>query len=89
MACYQEQRTGAVRFEDIGDAIKVSIMLNPEYLGKGFGAEIIRAAVEKFISEKKINKPIIAAIKKDNIASIKVFQKANFIESYLTFVYRP
>lgn len=35
---------------------------------------------------KKPNKPIIAEIKKDNIASIKAFQKAGFKGSHVTYV---
>lgn len=80
---------GSIRFENKGDAVKVSVMLNPSFVGKGFGAEIIRLAVEKFLSGKKSNKGIIAEIKKDNIASIKAFQKAGFKESYLTLEYMP
>lgn len=89
MAYCGENSIGSIRFENKDDAVKVSVMLNPSFIGKGFGTEIIRLAVKKFVSEKKSNKPIIAEIKKDNIASIKAFQKAGFKENYLTFVYMP
>lgn len=87
--CDKENSIGSIRFENKSDVVKVSVMLNPSFIGKGLGVKVIRAGVEKFISEKKTNKPIIAEIKKDNIVSIKTFQKANFVESYVTFVYRP
>ena len=87
IACFKDDKIGIVRFDEKGDVIKVSVMLNPEFLGKGLGAEVIRLGTERFISEKKPCKPIIAEIKKDNIASIKAFQKAAFKESHSTFVY--
>lgn len=89
MAYCGQNDIGSIRFENKGDAVKVSVMLNPSFVGKGLGAGIIRSAVEKYLSEKNSNKNIIAEIKKDNIASIKAFQKAGFKESYLTLEYVP
>lgn len=89
MAYCGQNDIGSIRFENKGDAVKISVMLNPSFIGKGFGAEIIRSAVEKYVSERKVNKAIIAEIKKDNIASVKAFQKAGFKENYLTFEYMP
>ena len=53
MACYKEQKIGSIRFEDRVSAIKVSVMLNPDFLGKGFGAKVIRLGTERFIKGKK------------------------------------
>ena len=87
IACSGKDKVGSIRFEDKSDVIKVSIMLNPDFLGKGFGSEVIRLGTERFIKEKNPYKPIHAEIKRDNIASLKAFQKAGFEESYLVFVY--
>jgi len=87
IACFEDKKIGIVRFDEIGDVIKVSVMLNPGLLGKGLGSEVIRLGTERFISEKKPCKPVIAEIKKNNIASIKAFEKAAFKESHSTFVY--
>jgi RimJ/RimL family protein N-acetyltransferase len=87
IACYEGTNIGSIRFEDKGEVIKVSIMLNPDFIGKGFGSEIIRIGTEKLIAEKRPKKFIVAEVKKENIASLKAFQKAGFKESYLTFVY--
>ena len=38
--------------------------------------------------EKKSGKPIVAQIKKDNIASIKAFEKAGFEEAFRTYVFK-
>lgn len=85
-----DDEIGSIRFENKGNVIKVSIMLNPSFIGKGFGSEIIRSAVGKYLTEQqKGNNHIVAEIKKENIASIKAFQKAGFKESYLTLEYTP
>ncbi len=83
-----EDKIGSIRFEYKADAIQVSIMLNPDFIGKSFGSEVIRLAVRKFINNKKgANKPLIAEIKKSNTASVKAFEKAGFEENHITFVY--
>lgn len=87
IACFEDDKIGIVRFDENGDVIKVSVMLNPDFLGKGLSSEVIRLGTERFVSEKKPCKPVIAEIKKGNIASIKAFQKAAFKESHSTFVY--
>ncbi len=87
IACCGKDKVGTVRFDDLDRMIKVNIMLNPDFLSKGLGSKVIRLGIEKLISEIKLDKPIIAEIKKENIASIKAFQKVGFKESHLTFVY--
>ena len=87
MACHGAEKISTIRFEDKNEVIKVSVMLNPDFIGKGLGAKIIRLGIEKFVKEKRPDKPLIAEIKKDNIHSIKAFQKAGFRESYLTCVF--
>lgn len=87
IAFYCEKKIGSIRFDEKEDLVRISVMVNPDYFGQGFGSKIIKLGSEKFIEEKKINKPLIAEIKKDNIASIKAFQKAGFKENYLTFIY--
>lgn len=85
--CCRDKKIGSIRFEDKGEAVKVNIMLNPDFLGKGFGSKIIRLGTEKFIKERQPDKSIHAEIKKDNVASIRAFQKAGYKESHLTFIY--
>lgn len=88
IACCGDVKIGSIRFENKDNkVIKVSVMLNPDFFGKGFGVEIIKLGTEKFVSEKHPERPLIAEIKKDNIASIKAFQGAGFKQSYLTFIY--
>ena len=66
---------GQVRFDfqNNGEA-EVSISILKEFWGRGFAARALSLALKK---QKKAKK-IIAEIHKDNIASIKLFEKLNF-----------
>jgi len=72
------KRIGVIRFEIKGSCTQVSVNLNPDYLGKGLGSKIIEQGSERFMREIDNVKPIIAEIKKNNIASQKAFAKAGF-----------
>ena len=87
MAYRRKEKIGTIRFEANESAIKTSVMLNPLFLGKGLGSKVIKLGVERFIMEKKPVMQIIAEIKKDNITSIKAFQKADFKRSGTTYIY--
>jgi UDP-2,4-diacetamido-2,4,6-trideoxy-beta-L-altropyranose hydrolase len=80
VACHIENKIGSIRFENKGEMINISVMLNPTYLGEGFGSKIIKLGVEKFIKDRSPKKHLIAEIKADNIASINAFKKAGFKE---------
>jgi len=73
-----KDKIGVIRFRRLKDYIKVSVNLNPEFFGKGLGANIIRLGTEKVLEEKKFRKPIIAEIRLDNIISQKAFYKAGY-----------
>jgi RimJ/RimL family protein N-acetyltransferase len=87
MAYYKKEKIGTIRFEANESVIKTSVMLNPLFLGKGLGLQVIKMGIEKFIKEEKPSKSLIAEVKKNNVASIKTFQKAGFKKSGLTFIY--
>ncbi len=88
MAYYRKEKIGSIRFKANYYVIKTSVMLSPLILCKGLGPRVIKLGVERFIMEKKPDMQIIAEIKKDNLASIKTFQKAGFKESYFTYVFK-
>ena len=72
---YNEISVGVVRFE-INETTIIGVTVAPDFRGKGFGAEIIKTACQTFW---RINSdPILAYIKKGNIASQRVFEKAGF-----------
>ena len=87
MAYYRNEKVGAIRFEANDSVIKTSLMLNPDSLGRGFGSKVIKIGVEEFIKDKNPKESLIAEIKKDNIVSIKAFQKAGYRESHLVYVF--
>jgi RimJ/RimL family protein N-acetyltransferase len=55
----------------------ISLNLSPYYRGMGLSAPLLSATLESFRSQYAM--PIIATIKKSNMASIKSFTKCNFI----------
>lgn len=81
---YQGSKVGMIRFDDGAEGIKVSVMMNPDFLGQNLGSMLIQLGVKK-IMETQAGKIITAEIKKSNIASIKAFKKAGFKMSHLTY----
>lgn len=82
-----KDKLGTVRFEDDGETIKTSVMLNPAFFGQGLGSKVISIATEKYLREKRPAKPIVAEIKTGNTASLRAFAKAGFKESFVTLIY--
>lgn len=76
----EERKTsiGMVRF-DIDNNYKnsvVSINLNPIWRGKNVSVELLSSAIKQF--RLIHNMPVIAKVKKENIASIKCFERCLF-----------
>ena len=88
IGCYKGHKVGVIRFEDEKDGIKVNVMLNPDYIGKGLGTRLIELGVEKLKQQNKTGKAIIAEIKEDNVASQKAFEKAGFKKNDLAYVFK-
>lgn len=83
---YEDQKAGVIRFDNRLKDACVSVMLNPDYIGKGFGARLIELGVKKLRKQNNKVKTITAEIKEDNIASLKAFEKAGFQKSHVTYV---
>ena len=81
------KKIGAIRFDSMNGVVKVNVMLNPDYMNRGFGSKIIKMGTERFMKEKRNVSRIIAEIKKENAASIKSFRKAGFKESHVSYVF--
>lgn len=82
----KKYKVGVIRFEKKAGIIKVSVMLNPDFIGRGLGCEAIKLGVESYLNEKKPVYPIIAEIKKGNNASINAFKKSGFDEGFTTYI---
>jgi len=61
-------------FSEKDNVYIISIALDPNYHGRGLGNQLLNGALQEFNSDKDI----LAEIKKDNISSIKLFEKNNF-----------
>ncbi len=68
---------GMVRFSFSGDKAIIGVIVAPVHRGKNYGSQII-ALGSRVFSEKHPVTRISAFIKKENIGSIKSFEKANF-----------
>ena len=67
---------GVVRFDLNEESATIGISIDENFRGKGFGQTFIELGVNEYFIENEL--PVLASIKKDNIASIKSFVKAGF-----------
>ena len=74
---------GQIRFRIEGEEAVISISLAPEHRGHGYGAGVISLGSQELWKTKTI-RLIHAYIKPENIASIRAFIKAGFVESGTT-----
>jgi RimJ/RimL family protein N-acetyltransferase len=85
------QEIGQVRLNISNKENVISISLDKEFRGKGYGTLAIKKSSELFINKFKTGQ-IIAKIKKDNIPSIKSFEKAGYVfykslEDFNNYIY--
>jgi RimJ/RimL family protein N-acetyltransferase len=71
-----EKPVGVVRFE-VNETTIIGVTVTPNCRGMGLGTEILKTACNTFW--KNNTDSILAYIKKGNIASLRVFEKAGFI----------
>lgn len=70
---------GVVRFDFFQHYAEVSIYIDPEEHGKGYGFKVLNKALQ-WISKNSRCQYVIAKVKPENIASHKLFLKAGFVE---------
>lgn len=87
------QPSGIVRYEINNEYSVVGIVVSKDYRGQGLATYFLKEAAAYYF--KRFDKPIHAYIKKENLASIKSFEKARFkhfkdeiIKGNLSFVYK-
>lgn len=73
---YNKNPCGQVRIGIENSTSIIGISIDSKYRGKGLGKTMLEMASREFF--KKYNFPIFAYIKTDNIASVKIFEKAGF-----------
>lgn len=69
---------GQVRLDQRPEGPVIGITVAPEHRGKGYASLMLRAAVNYFYEQYKINTPIRAWIMNKNIASQRAFTDAGF-----------
>lgn len=74
----QNEKVGVCRFDlKIDEKIaEVSINVNPKLRSKGFGQELLKKSLKKFKDDFDFE--TVANVRRENIASIKVFEKCDF-----------
>lgn len=77
MMQYCEENAGIVRYEIKKDHAVIGITVSKEFRGEKLGSLFLIKSAKNFF--EKVNLPIWAYIKKSNIPSIKVFEKAGYL----------
>mgnify|MGYP003616178143 CR=1 FL=1 len=77
IAMLENKPIALVRYDKIENNLTVGINIDKKYRGKSLGVDLLVKSREEL--EKEFVLPILAYIKKENIASIKTFEKAGYI----------
>jgi UDP-2,4-diacetamido-2,4,6-trideoxy-beta-L-altropyranose hydrolase len=72
-----QKPVGQVRYDLVGDEATISVIVDDNFKGRGYGLQIIARASERIFKIRHVRK-IHAYVMPENHASIKVFKKANF-----------
>jgi RimJ/RimL family protein N-acetyltransferase len=77
----QNEPVGQIRFDKENEDYMIDYSIAKNHRGKGLGKDIVKAGI-KILSET-IDKPfaVIAQVKEENIASIKVFTRLHFTKT--------
>jgi len=85
IAEYEFTRIGVVRldYEDV-ETIEISVFLEPEQRGKGYGQIILKGINEYAVEWLPSLKQIVALVKQTNLASIRAFTKLGYIQQHVS-----
>ena len=74
------QKIGMTRIDidEAGIEAEISINVNPAVRGRGFSVEMVSSTVSNAFNELEQLVIIHAVVREDNLASLKVFEKAGF-----------
>lgn len=71
---YNNIPVGVIRFDNKADYFLINYSIDQKYRGKGFGKKIVESALDKINKGSQLR----AVVKKENISSIKIFEKLGF-----------
>lgn len=69
---------GYCRFDLGNNNYIISIAIDHDYHGKGFGSKLLKESLEEMKKKIKKDMAILAEVKRGNIPSIRLFEKYNF-----------
>ena len=78
VAYKNQQPVGMLRFDVSANNCMISYLVDNLQRGKNIGTSIIREGLKHFMNESSFQGVLEAAVKKINIPSIKIFEKAGF-----------
>ncbi len=84
--CIKKKFVGQVRFDKVKNKNFISYSVDKKYRRKGYGKEILKKAINKIKKQIKF-KEVYAKVKKNNIASIKIFESLSFECYYKNYSY--
>lgn len=70
---------GQLRFDRNGEFAEIDVAVSPEMRGKGIGADLLKLGCHHYFSNWNID-CLLAEIRIENVASIKIFEKSGFEE---------
>ena len=72
---HQEMIVGYCRLDSDNNSYIVSIAIDPDYHGQGLGTILL----SKSLRQLNTDKIVLATVRKDNLASLRIFEKNGFI----------
>lgn len=80
------QPVGVLRFDPLGERVRISIYLDPERHGQGIGSALIDAGTRWLAAERPQVRQVIAEVMPSNTASRKVFAEAGYATHFETLI---
>lgn len=74
---------GSIRFDLKGNEGLISYLVAPDQTGKGLGKKLLKLSILSLEKERRGIKSIKGLVKKENIASVKIFEKLGFDKTEL------
>ena len=90
LICIQKEPIGLIRIDKKNKDLLISYLIKPKFRKKGYATKAIRLFIKSLKSKKKI----VAIVKNENKASIKIFNNLSFKLKLKTakchkFIYEP
>ena len=87
VACENGREVGIIRFDVMPSdpiCMEIDIYVDSDHHGRGLGKEILNKG-EKWITENTTIRYLVARVKPENEASVKMFEKSGFISQFVMF----